>query len=421
MASENISRFPDLESETRFTVEATAGDARVGELSIGDRSIETPNLFPVINFYAGGTRNSLYGGGIHRTIKEFMIESDKIGDGNYSEYFDAAMTSVSSLTDYGINKNRFDDYIDTKIRDRSEFAAFDGILFLDSGGFKFLGDGTLDGSDFEVEINQKEAYNIQRQLGGDILVNLDRPITPDDSPDDRIEKAQQTAQNVAAFLRYSADHKGARYLTVHGYNYSMIDRFMSELSTELGPELLRRAFDGIALGSLVPKKDNKDALIDAVSHCREVLAERGFRDLPLHVLGISSSSIPLLVAMGVDTFDSSSYLHSAINGKYDVSLMSSTPIEDASFDDCPYSCPVCEDEMLRSRMRGNTQYRKDELGPVAIHNLIVQKEELGVIRERICEDGADGLKGYIESTIGRDKSMRQAAHRVVNESLGGYF
>jgi len=31
-----------------------------------------PNLLPVVNFYAGGTDASLYGGGIHRTIKEFM-------------------------------------------------------------------------------------------------------------------------------------------------------------------------------------------------------------------------------------------------------------------------------------------------------------------------------------------------------------
>jgi len=42
---------------------------------------------------------------------------------------------------------------------------FDGTLFLDSGGFKFLGDGTLDGSDFEVEVDQKAIVEIQRRLG----------------------------------------------------------------------------------------------------------------------------------------------------------------------------------------------------------------------------------------------------------------
>jgi len=55
-----------------FEISAEAGDARSGVLQIGDTGTVDSNLLPVVNFYAGGTDASLYGGGIHRTIKEFM-------------------------------------------------------------------------------------------------------------------------------------------------------------------------------------------------------------------------------------------------------------------------------------------------------------------------------------------------------------
>ncbi|WMT10282.1 hypothetical protein NP511_22540 (plasmid) [Natrinema thermotolerans] len=87
-------------SSIDFEVTSRAGDARAGSLSIRDTVIETPNLFPVLNFYGGGTINSNYGGGIHRTIKEFLIGHERINGGDYSKFFDGVMTSVSSLTDY---------------------------------------------------------------------------------------------------------------------------------------------------------------------------------------------------------------------------------------------------------------------------------------------------------------------------------
>jgi tRNA-guanine family transglycosylase len=145
----------------------------------------------------------------------------------------------------------------------------------------------------------------------------------------------------------------------------------------------------------------------------------GFGDLPLHVLGISSQAIPLLAALGVDSFDSSSYLHGAINGKYSQSMLESVSIDEADFSAC--DCPVCSSDLLVDRMRGNHEYQKDILGPVAMHNLIVQKRELAELRNRIQAPGTAPLIDYIENSIGREKSIRQYAHQVVNQSLGGYF
>jgi len=149
------------------------------------------------------------------------------------------------------------------------------------------------------------------------------------------------------------------------------------------------------------------------------LSDWGFEELPLHVLGISSSAIPLLAAVGADTFDSSSYIHSAINGKYDTSLYNSEPVDDVDFTKC--DCQVCSDEELVTRMKGDAEYQKDKLGAVAMHNLIIQKEEIKRIQSAIQSPGDGALVSYIEQSLGREKSMQQHAHRVVNESLGGYF
>ncbi|WP_254523978.1 tRNA-guanine transglycosylase [Natrinema caseinilyticum] len=402
-----------------FDVTATAGDARAGTLRVNGSTLETPNLFPVLNFYAGGTKRSVYGGGIHRTLKEFMIGAERVGVDPMTDYFDASMMSVSSLTDYNITKNRYESYLETPIKERDLFEPFNGVVFADSGGFKFLNNAEIDGSNFEVKMNQEAVYNIQKALGSDIIVNLDHPIAPGDSHSERVEKAEQTAANIHEFLSLTRDFEGAQYLTLHGYNYSMMTEFLDVVTNEVPLGVLQEGFDGIALGSLVPKKDNRDALITAVTDCREVMNDWGFEDWPLHVLGIASRAIPILTALGADSFDSSTHLHNAINGKYNRSLMERVPLDDVDFMEC--DCPVCESDLLVGRMQGNAEYQKDVLGPVAMHNLIVQKRELAELRQRIHQDGTDALVDYLEETFSRDKTMRRYAHQVVNQSLGGYF
>ncbi|MFD1646889.1 tRNA-guanine transglycosylase [Haloarchaeobius litoreus] len=402
-----------------FDVTARNGDARTGSLVINGTELETPNLFPVINFYAGGTDNSVYGGGIHRTLKEFMIGAERVGVEPMTEYFDASMTSVASLTDYNLNRNRYESYLDTPIKQRPLFENYNGLIFADSGGFKFLGGTDIDGSDFEVEMNQDAVYDIQEAFGSDIIVNLDHPIAPDDSHATRVEKAEMTAENIHTFLSISRGFDGAKYLTLHGYNYSMMSEFLEVITDSVPEGVLKEGFDGIALGSLVPKKDDRDALIRAVTDCREVMNEWGIGHWPLHVLGISSRAVPILAALGADSFDSSTHIHNAINGKYNESLMKRVDLDDADFSNC--DCPVCSSDLLVNRMRGNAEYQKDVLGPVAMHNLVVVKDELAEIRRRIQTEDEDALIAYFEETFSHDKTMRQYAHKVVNQTLGGYF
>lgn len=406
--------------DVKYELTATAGDARAGRLTVADATLETPTLFPVLNFYAGGMERSVFGGGVHRTVKECLIGADRVGGAGYSEQIDGVMTSVSSLTDYNITRERLESYLSTPIKERNIFSPLSGLLFVDSGGYKFLDSDELDGSDFELEIDQATVYEIQLKMGADVIVNLDHPIAPDDDHATRIEKARKTAENIERFVRLSANFDGARYLTLHGYNYSMMDAFLDEVTDVVPLETLHKTFDGVALGSLVPKKDNRDALITAVTDCREIMRDWQFDGYPLHVLGISSRSIPLLAALGVDSFDSMTYIYNAINGKYSQSLMESEPVDDVDFSMC--DCPVCTNETLASWMRGeDVEYQKDKLGPVAMHNLITHMRDVREIRRCIQTGETGPLVDYIESNVAQDKRIRRYAHQVVNDALGGYF
>lgn len=405
-----------------FDILATAGDARYGALRVNGRSLETPTLFPVLSFYGGGNEGALFGGGIHRTVKEFLVNHPPVtGEEDYSDLFQGVMTSIASLTDYGIREEKLDWYLDKNIREWECFSDFDGIIFADSGGYKILkNDGGLEGKDFVKDINQDKALDMQLDLGPDILVNLDHPIHPDDEFEKRLEKMEQTAANAARLAQRRNEVNGACFLTVHGYYEAMLERSFDLIEDEL-TEPLPEVFDGIALGSLVPRKDNVDVLVEAVSDCKREMQQRGYDNLPLHVFGISGSTMPLLVAVGADTFDSASYLHQAINGKYSISLFETVPVDEADFDAC--SCRICSDDFHRARMRNEMDnlYQKDILGSVAVHNLAVQQRELRNFRELIAEGDKEQVADYLEEEVKDQKVFRKFVYQLINERMTPYF
>jgi len=405
-----------------FDIVAEAGEARRGQLQINDRTLETPHLFPVINFYGGGNEGALFGGGVHRTVKEFLAHDNEVTAGtDYSDLFCGVMTSIASLTDYGIREKKLDWYLDNEIREWDCFSDYDGMIFADSGGYKILKHGGgLEGEDFEKDIDQDKALDMQLDLGPDIVVNLDHPIHPDDEFEERIEKMEQTAANTARFAERRDEVDGACYLTVHGYYEAMLERSFDLIEDELA-EPIPEAFEGIALGSLVPRKDNVEVLVEAVSDCKREMQQRGYDDLPLHVFGISGNAMPLLVAVGADSFDSASYLHQAINGKYCVNLFETVPVDEANFDAC--DCRICNDDFHRARMRNEMDdlYQKDILGSVAAHNLAIQQRELRQFRQLIAEGDQEQVAEYLEEAVKDQKGFRKFVYQLINERMNPYF
>lgn len=405
-----------------FDVVAEAGDARVGELQVNSQFLETPTLFPVLSFYGGGNEGALFGGGIHRTVKEFLVNHPPVvGEQDYSDIFPGVMTSVSSLTDYGIREKKLNWYLDKEIREWECFSDYKGVIFADSGGYKILKNGGgLEGEDFEKDIDQDKALDMQLALGPDIVVNLDHPIHPEDEFEERIEKMEQTAVNAAQLAERRGEVDGACYVTVHGYYEAMLERSFDLIEDEL-TEPIPDVFDGIALGSLVPRKDNVEVLVEAVSDCKREMQQRGYEELPLHVFGISGNAMPLLVLLGADSFDSASYLHQAINGKYYVNLFETVAVDDANFDAC--NCRVCGDDFHRARMRNEMDglYQKDILGSVAAHNLAIQQRELRQFRELIAEGDQEQVAEYLEEAVKDQKGFRKFVYQMIDERMNPYF
>jgi len=405
-----------------FDIIAEAGEARHGQLQINGRTLETPHLFPVVNFYGGGNEGALFGGGVHRTIKEFLAHDNEITAGeDYSDLFRGVMTSIASLTDYGIREKKLDWYLGKEIREWECFNSFDGMIFADSGGYKILSNGGgLEGADFEKDVDQDQALDMQLALGPDIVVNLDHPIHPDDEFEERVEKMKKTAANAARLAERREDVNGACYLTVHGYYEEMLERSFNLIEDEL-EEPIPEAFDGIALGSLVPRKDNVEVLVEAVSDCKLEMQQRGYEDLPLHVFGIAGNAMPLLVAVGADSFDSASYLHQAINGKYCVNLFETVSLDEADFDAC--DCRVCNDDFHVARMRNEMDnlYQKDILGSLAAHNLAIQQQELRKFRQLLTEGDQQLVADHLEEAVKDQKGFRKFVYQLINERINPYF
>jgi tRNA-guanine family transglycosylase len=405
-----------------FEIIAEAGEARCGQLQVNGRTLETPHLFPVVNFYGGGNEGALFGGGVHRTVKEFLAHDNEVTAGeDYTDLFRGVMTSIASLADYGIREEKLDWYLDNEIREWECFSDFDGMIFADSGGYKILTQGgALEGKNFEKDIDQDKALDMQLALGPDIVVNLDHPIHPDDEFEDRLEKMEQTAANAARFAERRDEVDGACYLTVHGYYEAMLERCFDLIEDELSKPI-PEVFDGIALGSLVPRKDNVEVLVEAVSDCKKEMRQRGYENLPLHVLGISGNVMPLLVVLGADSFDSASYLHQAINGKYCVNLFETVPIDEANLEAC--NCRVCNDDFHQARMREEIDelYQKDILGSVAAHNLAIQQRELRQFRQVIAQGDQKQVADYLEEAVKDQKGFRKFVYQLINERMSPYF
>ena len=96
-------------------------------------------------------RLGLFGGSTHRTVKELINGAECVDDVDCSEYFPGSMMS-RGFTDGLRNFERYcsllNDYLSSPIKQRPEFSGFDGLIFADSGGYKNLTQGGLDGSEF---------------------------------------------------------------------------------------------------------------------------------------------------------------------------------------------------------------------------------------------------------------------------------
>ncbi|WP_083860377.1 tRNA-guanine transglycosylase [Natrialba hulunbeirensis] len=324
-------------------------------LNLPRGELETPVLFPVRNLGKRSSDNTpAYAG----TIPEFsaaMINARSIRN---RRPMWARLTNGTSLREeMGVPK--------------------DTIVFADSGGFDFSAE--------EVDTTPEETLDTQRRLDADIYGTIDLPLSRENRDAENERRVNQSTQYA---LEASNQHNGDGFLfaSVHGYDPETIRNNIRYLE-KYGD------FDGYALGSMVPIRT------DYKKVTKLILSARQSTDKHLHVYGLGGLVYqPLLLYLGVDSFDSSAFIRSAGNRNYLIPGFGGEELRNIeSLEYLPCPCPVCGERSL-------DEIREDRTA-LTQHNLWALATELR--RFRYVAESDRNIEEYLDLRFqGNDVTQR---------------
>ncbi|MDT3433247.1 tRNA-guanine transglycosylase [Haloarcula sp. 1CSR25-25] len=261
--------------------------------------LQTPVLFPVSNI---GKRSS-------DNTPEY---TDSIPD------LSTAMVNTRAIRNRQAQWDRLQD--GETLRDEMGVTD-DTIVFADSGGFDF--------QNRQIDTTPAKTLDTQRKIGADIFGTVDAPLSRDNR---QAKNQRRISRSIDLALKASEKHSGEEplFASVHGYDSETVRNTIRHLEQE-------GTFDGYAIGSLVPIRT------DYKKVTKIILAARRATEKHLHVYGLGGLTYqPLLLYMGVDSFDSTAFIRSAGNRNYLMPGFGGEPlknIEDLSY--LPCACPVC--------------------------------------------------------------------------------
>ena len=260
------------------------------------------------------------------------------------------------------------------------------VLFADSGGFDFQTD--------EVDTTPKRTLETQRAIGADIFGTVDQPLSRENRSAEnqrRIEKSTNYA------LQASDLHDGEELLfaSVHGYDPETVQNTLRHLERN-------GDFDGYALGSMVPIRTDYDKVT------KLILSARQATDKHLHVYGLGGIVYqPLLLYLGVDSFDSTAFIRSAGNRNYLLPGLGGEELQNIEeIERLPCSCPVCS-----SRSYDEIRAERDLLTQ---HNLWALVTELR--RFRYMAAAGEDIESYLDLRF-QGNSVTQRAYRIAKQQV----
>jgi 7-cyano-7-deazaguanine tRNA-ribosyltransferase len=195
------------------------------------------------------------------------------------------------------------------------------IVFADSGGFDFQSE--------DVDTTPERTLETQRAIEADIYGTVDVPLSRENRD---FENQRRIERSTKYALEASDSHEGEALLfaSVHGYEPDTVANTLRYLENN-------GEFDGYALGSMVPIRTEHKKVT------RLILSARRATDKHLHVYGLGGIVyLPLLLYLGVDSFDSSAFIRSAGNRNYLLPGFGGTELHQIEdMERLPCSCPVC--------------------------------------------------------------------------------
>jgi len=262
----------------RVIKESQGTGARLGKLEVNGKQVETPILF-------------------HGTILNGKPEPWIFFK---KKHIDLNIRGLM-INAYEILKNK---NFKRKVLDKGihNYLKFDGIIFMDSGGYLIQKN-----QNFEIKID--DVIEIYKQLSPELIVSLDYPLSPTLNLQKQNENLEKTLKNYEIMSKVFPNIMPV----IHGYTKKQI-RHSCDVISSYEPSL-------IGIGSLVPlmrstkgtkkiveangfyqnqRYSSKHFVIDAIKYVREY-----FPKSFLHVFGIgSASTMHLMFSLGVDSIDS---------------------------------------------------------------------------------------------------------------------
>ncbi|NJE85805.1 tRNA-guanine transglycosylase [Thermococcus sp. CX2] len=358
-------------------------------MSIRPKPPQEFTFFPVVNFMTGPP-GVLRNGGIWKSIKRGIIHELKLS---------TIMTQVLHFVDFDLNEKSFNEWFkDGKtLKDWiiQENPTYSPILFADSGGFKLLYNREYDLSKYQLKATPESVLDLQLKLGADYVASLDYPIPPglnEEETNERMEKSIMNAVRLMELVYDSHDVGVFPYLAVHGRSYEEIQYYVKRLFNlleETGFNEYSHYPFGLAIGSMVPIKNHYELIVEIIKALKDTLLEihSDPEKIPIHVFGISGRITPFMYYLGVDSFDSNTYVKAAQNLQFFVSYTQKKKFHTITSKDLD-SCPFCNrirgrnlqsaKKILKSKsyyrysLGGQEVIKSDIYGIIALHNLSVQ-------------------------------------------------
>jgi len=350
------------------------GYARIAYLNTQHGKLQTPHLLPVINFIGGTTPHC---GGMWKYTRQQVFHTHI-----------PVMSEIMHFLDYHLSAQGLAKWRQKTFHEW--FPEFDQPLFLDSGGFQLLTNQGFDLSGLDLTASPKDILNLQLDFGADMIATLDYPLPPNLNKRETQERVKLSIENAIATLRLlqqEINKKTLVFVPIHGRTPEEIEMYIRKFVTRYRRSGLERQFDGFAVGSLVPLRNDPVRVVQLLLKVKRVLQDMSLENLPLHVFGVGSDLIPFLVYLGFDTFDSSSYAQNAQRLRYaDPETWASHRATQLQELKC--QCSACKQidlnemrDVLTSEVsfrQINGHFKSEFYALVAIHNLNLYLDELKV-------------------------------------------
>ena len=394
------------------TVQRKAG--RIGKLYLQRNGIalpplSTPILYPVLSFM---TSTSTNGGGIWKyLLKDVMKHNVPI------------LSQVLHFLDFNITGKHIGYWREMSMRERyrESNGPYDAPMFLDSGGFKLLYNAGLSLSEFGIhkDTEADDILDFQLGLGGDIIASLDYPLPPGlvhSEAKTRMNRSLQNAFHVAERLA-EMDNPPYLYICCHGQSREDIQNYVTQVFerlTEVPPF-------GLAVGSLVPLRgDNDSEVLSRICGVLDAIPESARDRIPIHAFGVSGNLTPVLAYLGVDSFDSTSYIQAARSLSYS-HPETQKKLKIMELDSLECTCRICRETCLeemqqafmdpiRYRRTSTGKYKSYYYAKIALHNFEMEVKTLDDMVQAIKADNA--LDALVEH-VSKVRGVREAANWLV--------